>query len=46
MARYSAAKVERRHRTPDDVGGSKIGHLGFFMPSSKPLWQEVDSWLE
>ena len=46
MARYTATTVERRHRTPEDVGGNKIGHLGFFLPSSKPLWQEVDAWLE
>lgn len=45
MARYTEAPVERRHRSPKDVGGSKIGHIGFFLPTSEPLWKEVDSWL-
>lgn len=46
MARYTATQVERRHRSPDDVGGNKIGHVGFFLPTSKRLWEEVDSWLQ
>ena len=45
MARYVQAKVERRHKTPQDVDGNKIGHLGFFLPTSLTLWREVDEWI-
>jgi len=45
MARYTQAKVERRHRTPQDADGNKIGHLGFFLPTAQALWQEVDQWI-
>lgn len=46
MARYSEAHVERRHRTPQDLGGQRIGHLGFFLPTGCALWREVDEWIE
>jgi predicted alpha/beta hydrolase len=46
MARYTAVEMDRRHRTTEAVGGNKIGHLGFFLPSSEALWQEADTWLE
>jgi predicted alpha/beta hydrolase len=45
MRRYEAASVERRHKTPEDVGGARIGHLGFFLPGAEVLWDEVDQWL-
>lgn len=45
MSRYCAAPRDHRHRGPEDVGGEAIGHIGFFKPSSLPLWNEVDEWL-
>lgn len=46
MARYTGATVERRHRTPQDIGGNKIKHLGFFLPKAFNLWHEVDEWIK
>lgn len=46
MARYIAADVERRHISPQAIGGEKIGHLGFFLPKAEGLWHEVDEWIE
>ena len=45
MANDDHARVERRHKTPHDVNGSNIGHFGFFMPTSRVLWQAVDEWI-
>ncbi len=45
MARYTGARVERRHRTPADAGVARLGHVGFFLPSARKLWDEVDEWL-
>lgn len=38
--------VERRHVTAAEYGLSSIGHVGFFRPRSKVLWDEVIAWLE
>lgn len=38
--------VERRDVTPSDFGLASIGHVGFFRPASRPLWNEVIGWLE
>ncbi|VAW02432.1 Hydrolases of the alpha/beta superfamily [hydrothermal vent metagenome] len=38
--------VERRHVEPSDIGVESIGHFGFFRPESKPLWDDVVTWLE
>lgn len=38
--------VERRHVAPADFGLPSIGHVGFFRPRSKALWDEVITWLE
>jgi len=46
MAHYNQAMVERRHRTPQDIDGNKIGHIGFFRPTASELWQEVDEWIQ
>ena len=45
MARYIHAPMEHLHRTPQDNGGHKIGHLGFFQPNSMKLWRETDQWI-
>jgi len=37
--------VERRHVAPADFGLTSIGHVGFFRPTSKLLWNEVIDWL-
>ena len=38
--------VERRHVEPIDVGLSSIGHLGFFKPGSRVLWEDAIAWLD
>lgn len=38
--------VERRHVSPGDLGGQRIGHMGFFRPSSRLLWDDVFAWFE
>jgi predicted alpha/beta hydrolase len=45
MSYYTGASLERRHVTPDDLGLDKIGHIGFFKSTARPLWREVDDWL-
>jgi predicted alpha/beta hydrolase len=45
MSYYTGASLERRHVTPDDLGLDKIGHIGFFLPTARALWREVDAWL-
>jgi len=45
MSYYTGASLERRHVKPEDIGIDKIGHIGFFMPTARTLWREVDSWL-
>jgi predicted alpha/beta hydrolase len=43
---YSAAKVERRHLEPKEVGARGIGHFGFFSERSRDtLWRESLDWL-
>jgi len=38
--------VERRHVEPSEVGLVSIGHLGFFKPQSKALWNDTIEWLD
>lgn len=38
--------VERRHRTPADLGMSSIGHMGAFRAEAVTLWREVVAWFE
>jgi len=45
MSYYTAAPLERRHVTPEDLGVDKIGHIGFFRPTASALWREVGEWL-
>jgi predicted alpha/beta hydrolase len=37
--------VERRHIIPLQAGLDRIGHMGFFRPASRVLWDEVIEWL-
>ena len=39
-------KMERRHVEPSDVGLGSIGHLGFFKPQSRVLWEDAIDWLD
>jgi predicted alpha/beta hydrolase len=39
-------QVTQRHIAPAQVGLQKIGHLGYFRPAAKRLWQETVQWLE
>jgi len=36
--------VKRRHIEPADAQVPKIGHMGFFRPASRALWDEVVAW--
>jgi predicted alpha/beta hydrolase len=38
--------VERRHIVPSQHDLDRIGHMGFFRPSSRSLWEEVVAWLD
>jgi predicted alpha/beta hydrolase len=39
-------KVERRHVEPSDFGLDRIGHVGYFRPDSKSLWQDTIAWFD
>ena len=44
---YGAARVERHHVAPGDVGARRIGHFGFFGKSSETtLWKDSLKWLK
>ncbi|HWK67050.1 MAG TPA: esterase [Rhizobiaceae bacterium] len=46
MRHYENAPVEERWLSPDDAGGQKIGHLGFFRSRfSESLWPPFMAWL-
>ena len=45
MSHYIGAPLERRHVKPDYIGIDKVGHIGFFMPTARSLWRDVDAWL-
>jgi predicted alpha/beta hydrolase len=45
MAHYTGSRIERRHIIPASLGIKHIGHVGFFQPDSRPLWQETADWL-
>jgi predicted alpha/beta hydrolase len=38
--------LERRHIVPSQRGLDQVGHLGFFRPASRPLWDEVIEWFD
>jgi predicted alpha/beta hydrolase len=38
--------VERRHAEPADFGLESIGHVGYFRPAAKALWQDTIGWLD
>jgi len=38
--------VEKRHVEPYEVGVEAIGHLGFFKPQSRVLWNDTIEWLD
>jgi predicted alpha/beta hydrolase len=43
---YGAARVERRHVHPKDVGEPRIAHFGYFAERSRDtLWRESLDWL-
>ncbi len=46
MQHYENAPVEERWLSPQDGGGQKIGHLGFFRSRfSETLWPQFTGWL-
>lgn len=46
MKHYENAPIEERWISPDDAGGQKIGHLGFFRSRfADVLWPEFIGWL-
>ena len=46
MDHYTAARVERMHVVPEEVGVEKIGHFGFFREEMSFLWGEFLERLE
>lgn len=38
--------VERRHVRAAEVGLDRIGHVGFFRPASRTLWDDTIAWLD
>jgi predicted alpha/beta hydrolase len=43
---YGAARVERRHVLPKDVGAERVGHFGYFSNAHRDtLWRESLDWL-
>lgn len=43
---YGSAEKEHRHLRPADLGQRRVGHFGFFRPSTGGvLWPEVADWL-
>jgi len=44
---YGAARIERHHVAPRDIGAARIGHFGFFARSSEStLWADSLKWLK
>lgn len=44
MKAYTGAKVELIDLRPADVGMQSIGHMGYFRPQAKPLWEKTLQW--
>ncbi len=38
--------LERRDRSPADLGMDRIGHVGAFRPEAVTLWDEIADWIE
>lgn len=46
MRHYESAPIELRWLSPEDAGGQKIGHLGFFRSRfAETLWPQFIAWL-
>lgn len=45
MAAYSQAQLECITIEPSHIGMSSIGHMGYFRPQAKALWQDTLDWL-
>ncbi len=47
LERFSVTEAERRDVTPDELGLTRIGHVGLLRPSkeTRPVWQEMLSFL-
>jgi predicted alpha/beta hydrolase len=46
LARFSAARIDRRVLHPAAAGLRRIGHFGFFQRRQSALWPPVQAWLE
>jgi predicted alpha/beta hydrolase len=46
MAAYTNAAYETLDIDPLHIGLSPIGHMGYFRPNAKPLWESALTWLE
>lgn len=46
MAGYRNAALQVSDIDPHDLGLAQIGHLGYFRPNAKPLWEGVLRWFE
>ena len=45
MAAYSQADIEYITVAPSHIGMPSIGHMGYFRPQAKALWQDTLEWL-
>jgi predicted alpha/beta hydrolase len=45
MAAYSGARRDHVDLAPGRIGMRQIGHMGYFRPAARPLWDEMLSWL-
>ena len=45
MAAYRNAACRRVDLHPASLGLRRIGHMGYFRPSARPLWDETLAWL-
>lgn len=46
MAAYRHAPLHRVTLQPRSLGLKAIGHMGYFRPAAKPLWDDMLAWLQ
>jgi predicted alpha/beta hydrolase len=46
MAAYSQAQVQSMTVAPSSLGMSVIGHMAYFRPQARALWQQTLDWLQ
>jgi predicted alpha/beta hydrolase len=46
MKAYTQSRVELIDLQPAEVGMPSIGHMGYFRPQAKPLWEKTLQWFQ